>query len=64
VASQSEWRRRRCPSVRPVSKQRSDDGHFGSAGGARVRIKVLGHLCVKCSCDSVGRCGDLVMVAS
>jgi hypothetical protein len=30
----------------------------------RVRIKVSGHLCVKCSCDSVGRCGDLVRVAS
>jgi hypothetical protein len=25
---------------------------------------VSGHLCVKCSCDSVGRCGDLVRVAS
>jgi hypothetical protein len=32
--------------------------------GARVRIKVSGHLCVKCSCDLVGRCGDLVRVAS
>jgi hypothetical protein len=32
--------------------------------GARVRIKVSGHLCVKCSCDSVGWCGDLVRVAS
>jgi hypothetical protein len=32
--------------------------------GARVRIKVSGHLCVKCSCDSVGRRGDLVRVAS
>jgi hypothetical protein len=35
-----------------------------SAGGARVRIKVSGHLCIKCSCDLVGRCGDLVRVAS
>jgi hypothetical protein len=44
---------------------RSDSGHFGSAGwGARVRIKVSGHLCIKCSCDLVGRCGDLVRVAS
>jgi hypothetical protein len=32
--------------------------------GARVRIKVSGYLCVKCSCDSVGRRGDLVRVAS
>ena len=38
---------------------------FGSVGwGARVRIKVSGHLCIKCSCDLVGRCGDLVRVAS
>jgi hypothetical protein len=33
-------------------------------GGGRVRIKVSGYLCVKCSCDSVGRRGDLVRVAS
>jgi hypothetical protein len=47
-------------------ERRSDDGHFGSAGrgGGRVRIKVSGHLCIKCSCDLVGRCGDLVRVAS
>jgi hypothetical protein len=46
-------------------ERRSDAGHFGSAGrGARVRIKVSGHLRIKCSCDSVGRCGDLVRVAS
>jgi hypothetical protein len=46
-------------------ERRSDGGHFGSAGwGARVRIKVSGHLCIKCSCDLVGRCGDLVRVAS
>jgi hypothetical protein len=32
--------------------------------GARVRIKVSGDLCVKCSCDLVGQCGDLVRVAS
>jgi hypothetical protein len=25
---------------------------------------VSGHLCIKCSCDLVGRCGDLVRVAS
>jgi hypothetical protein len=46
-------------------ERRSDDGHFGSAGwGAHVRIKVSGHLCINCSCDLVGRCGDLVRVAS
>jgi hypothetical protein len=65
VALQSEWRRRRVLlSGRSVERQ-SDDGHFGSAGwGARVRIRVSGHLCIKCSCDLVGRCGDLVRVAS
>jgi hypothetical protein len=46
-------------------ERRSDGSHFGSAcWGARVRIKVSGHLCIKCSCDLVGRCGDLVGVAS
>jgi hypothetical protein len=25
---------------------------------------VSGHLCIKCSCDLVGRCGELVRVAS
>jgi hypothetical protein len=35
-----------------------------SALPACVRIKVSGHLCVKCSCDLVGWCGDLVRVAS
>jgi hypothetical protein len=46
-------------------ERRSDGGHFGSAGwGARVRIRVSGHLCIKCSCDLVGRCSDLVRVAS
>jgi hypothetical protein len=46
-------------------ERRSDGGHFGSVGwGARVRIKVSGHLCIKCSCNLVGRCGDLVRVAS
>jgi hypothetical protein len=44
---------------------RSDGGHFGSAGwGACVRIKVSGHLRIKCSCDLVNRCGDLVRLAS
>jgi hypothetical protein len=45
-------------------ERRSDGGHFGSAGGARVRINVSGYLCIKCSCNLVGRCGDLVRVAS
>jgi hypothetical protein len=46
-------------------ERRSDGGHFGSAGwGACVRIKVSGHLCIKCSCGLVGRCDDLVRVAS
>ena len=46
-------------------ERRSDCGHFGSVDRrARVRIKVSGHLCIKCSCDLVGRCGDLVRVAS
>jgi hypothetical protein len=46
-------------------ERRSDGGRFVSAGrGARVRIKVSGHLCIKCFCDLVGRCGDLVRVAS
>jgi hypothetical protein len=45
-------------------ERRSDGGHFGSTGwGTCVRIKVSGHLCIKCSCDLVGRCGDLVRVA-
>jgi hypothetical protein len=43
----------------------SDCGHFGPVDWrARVRIKVSGHLCIKCSCDLVGRRGDLVRVAS
>jgi hypothetical protein len=46
-------------------ERRSDGGHFGSAGWvACVRIKVSGHLCIKCSYDLVGQCGDLVRVAS
>jgi hypothetical protein len=46
-------------------ERRSDGGHFGSVGwGARVRIKASGCLCIKCSCDLVGRCSDLVRVAS
>jgi hypothetical protein len=42
-----------------------DYGHFGSVNRrARVRIKVSGHLCIKCLCDLVGWCGDLAKVAS
>jgi hypothetical protein len=46
-------------------ERRSDCGHFGSVDWrACVRIEVSGHLCIKCSCDLVGWCGDLVRVAS
>jgi hypothetical protein len=46
-------------------ERRSDGGHFGSVDWrACVRIKVSGHLCIKCPCDLVGRCGDLAKVAS
>jgi hypothetical protein len=46
-------------------EQRSDYGHFGSVDWrARIRIKVSGHLCIKCPCDSVGLRGDLAKVAS
>jgi hypothetical protein len=46
-------------------ERRSDGGHFGFAGGGGgVKIKVSGHLFVKCSCDLVGRCDDLVRSAS
>jgi hypothetical protein len=46
-------------------EQRSDCGHFGSVvWRACVRIKVLGHLCIKCPCDLVGRRGDVAKVAS
>jgi hypothetical protein len=46
-------------------ERRSDYGHFGSVDWrACVRIKVSGHLCIKCPCDLVGWRGDLVKVAS
>jgi hypothetical protein len=65
AAQQSERRRRRCPSVRRSVERRSDCGHFGSVHWrTRVRIKVSGHLCIKCSCDLVGWRSDLVRVAS
>jgi hypothetical protein len=41
-------------------ERRSDCGHFSSVDRrARVRIKVSGYLCIKCSCDLVGWRGDL-----
>jgi hypothetical protein len=46
-------------------ERRSDYGHFGFVDWrARIRIKVPGHLCIKCPCDSVGWRGDLDKVAS
>jgi hypothetical protein len=46
-------------------EQRSDCGHFGSVDWwACIRIKVSGHLCIKCPCDLVGRRGDVAKVAS
>jgi hypothetical protein len=46
-------------------ERRSDYGHFGSVDWrACVRIKVSGHLCIKCPCDLVGWRGDLAKVAS
>jgi hypothetical protein len=51
-------------SGRLVERQ-SDYDHFGSVNRrARVRIKVPGHLCIKCPCDLVGWRGDLAKVAS
>jgi hypothetical protein len=46
-------------------ERRSDGGHFGSVDWrACVRIKVSGHLCIKCPCELVGWCGNLAKVAS
>jgi hypothetical protein len=46
-------------------ERRSDCGHFGSVDWRTcVRIKVPGHLCIKCPCDLVGWRGDLARVAS
>jgi hypothetical protein len=46
-------------------ERRSDCGHFGSVDWrTRIRIKVSGHLCIKCPCDLVGWCGDSARVAS
>jgi hypothetical protein len=65
VAQQSEQRGRRCPLVRLVSgaaKWRRSL-RLSRLKGAR-QDKVWGHLCIKRSCDTVGRCGDLAKVAS
>ena len=44
-------------------ERRSDYGHFGSVDWrACVRIKVSGHICIKCPCDLVGWRGDLAKV--
>jgi hypothetical protein len=41
-------------------ERRSDYDHFGYVNWrTRVRIKVSGHLCIKCPCDLVGWRGDL-----
>jgi hypothetical protein len=46
-------------------ERRSDCGHFGSVDWrACVRIKVSGHLCIKCPCNLVDWRGDLAKVAS
>jgi hypothetical protein len=46
-------------------ERRSDCGHFGPVDWrACVRIKVSGHLCIKCPCDLVSRRGDVAKVAS
>jgi hypothetical protein len=65
VAQQSERRRWRCPLVRPVSGAAKllRSLRLCRLKGAR-QDKVSGHLCIKCSCDTVGRRGDLAKVAS
>jgi hypothetical protein len=46
-------------------ERQSDRSHFGSVDWrVCVRIKVSGHLCIKCPCDLVGWRGDLAKVAS
>jgi hypothetical protein len=46
-------------------ERRSDCGHFSSVDWrVCVRIKVLGHLCIKCPYDLVGRRGDVAKIAS
>jgi hypothetical protein len=46
-------------------ERRNDCGHFGSIDWrACARIKVSGHLCIKCPCDLVGWRGYSAKVAS
>jgi hypothetical protein len=46
-------------------EQRSDCGHFGPVDFFDARQdKMSGDPCIKCSCDTVGWCGDLAKVAS
>jgi hypothetical protein len=46
-------------------ERRSDCGHFRLCRLKGVwQDKMSGHPCIKCSCDSVGWCGDLAKVAS
>jgi hypothetical protein len=65
VAQQSERRRRRCLLVRSVSGAAK---LLRSLRLCRLKSarqdKVSGHPCIKCSCDTVGRRGDLAKVAS
>ena len=56
-----EWHSSRSDAVGTVLlsgrsvERRNDCGHFGSVDRRTcVRIKVSGHLCIKCSCDLVG----------
>jgi hypothetical protein len=66
-----EWLSSRCGAGGAVLlsdwsvERRSDCGHFGSVDWrACVRIKVSGHICIKCPCDLVGWRGNLAKVAS
>jgi hypothetical protein len=46
-------------------ERQSDCSHFSSVNWrACVRIKVSGHLCIKCPCDLVGWHDDMTKVAS
>jgi hypothetical protein len=45
-------------------ERRSDCGHFGSIDWSARQDKMSGDPCIKCSCDTVGWCGDLAKVAS
>jgi hypothetical protein len=45
-------------------ERRSDCDHFGSVDWSARQDKVSGDPYIKCSCDTVGRRGDLAKVAS